>query len=152
MLKSTVLGGVAALATIAVVATGATVVAQDTIAQRKELMKAVGGASKTGSQLAKGDIPYDAAKASEAMGTIAANWEAFTKLLPKGSDTGGETTASPKIWENFKDFETKGQKMASDAATAQKAAASGADAFKGAFGEVAKNCRACHEVYRVQKR
>ncbi len=152
MFKSTVLGGVAALATIAVVATAATVVAQDTIAQRKELMKGVGGASKTGSQLAKGEIPYDAAKASEAMGTIASNWAAFTKLFPKGSETGGETTASPKVWESFKDFEDKGQKLASDAVTAQKAAASGADAFKGAFGEVAKNCRACHEVYRVQKK
>lgn len=152
MLKSTVLGGVAALATIAVAATGATVLAQDTIAKRKELMKAVGGASKTGSQLVKGEIPYDAAKASEAMGTIVTSWAAFTKLFPKGTETGGETTASPKVWESFKDFEDKGQKLASDAATAQKAAASGADAFKGAFGEVAKNCRACHEVYRVQKK
>ncbi len=152
MLRLKVLGGAAALAAIAIAATGAVVVAQDTIAQRKALMKAVGGASKTGSQIAKGDIPFDAAKASEAMDTIATSWNAFTKLLPKGSETGGETTASPKIWENFKDFEDKGQKMASDAATAQKAAASGADAFKGAFGEVAKNCRACHEVYRVQKR
>ncbi|WP_072387378.1 cytochrome c [Hyphomicrobium sp. CS1BSMeth3] len=151
MKKSSVLAGVAVLATIAVGATGVSVVAQDTIAQRKALMKAVGGASKTGSQMAKGEVPFDAAKASEAMGTIATSWAAFAKLFPKGSETGGETTASPKIWESFKDFEDKGAKLASDATAAQKAAANGADAFKAAFGDVTKNCGGCHKPYRIQK-
>jgi cytochrome c556 len=151
MKKSSVLAGVAVLATIAVGATGVSVVAQDTIAQRKALMKAVGGASKTGSQMAKGEAPFDAAKASEAMGTIATSWAAFAKLFPKGSETGGETTASPKIWESFKDFEDKGAKLASDATAAQKAAANGADAFKAAFGDVTKNCGGCHKPYRIQK-
>ncbi|ODT30943.1 MAG: hypothetical protein ABS54_00950 [Hyphomicrobium sp. SCN 65-11] len=151
MKKSSVLAGVAVLATIAVGATGVSVVAQDTIAQRKALMKAVGGASKTGSQMAKGEAPFDAAKANEAMGTIATSWAAFAKLFPKGSETGGETTASPKIWESFKDFEDKGAKLASDATAAQKAAANGADAFKTAFGDVTKNCGGCHKPYRIQK-
>mgnify|MGYP000081769534 FL=1 len=151
MKKSSVLAGVAVLATIAVGATGVSVVAQDTIAQRKALMKAVGGASKAGSQTAKGEVPFDAAKASEAMGTIATSWAAFAKLFPKGSETGGETTASPKIWESFKDFEDKGAKLASDATAAQKAAANGADAFKTAFGDVTKNCGGCHKPYRIQK-
>ena len=140
------------MATIAVVATAVGVVAQDTISQRKALMKAVGGASKTGAQMTKGEIPFDATKAAEAMGTIATSWAAFVKLFPKGSETGGETTASPKLWESFNDFEAKGQKLASDAATAQKAAASGEDTFKAAFGEVGKNCRGCHETYRIQKK
>jgi cytochrome c556 len=151
MRKTILLGGVAILATIAVGASGFTVVAQDTIAQRKALMKAVGGASKTGSQMAKGEVPFDAAKASEAMGTIATSWAAFVKLFPKGSETGGETTASPKVWESFKDFEDKGAKLVSDAATAQKAAANGADAFKAAFGDLTKNCGGCHQPYRIKK-
>lgn len=151
MKKSSVLAGIALLATIAVGATGVTVVAQDAVGQRKALMKAVGGASKTGSQMAKGEVPFDAAKASEAMGTIATSWAAFAKLFPKGSETGGETTASPKIWESFKDFEDKGAKLASDATIAQKAAANGADAFKAAFGDVTKNCGGCHKPYRIQK-
>jgi len=152
MMRTTILGGVAILATIAVGVSGFTVVAQDTIAQRKALMKAVGGASKTGSQMAKGEIPFDAAKASEAMGTIVTSWAAFVKLFPKGSETGGETTASPKIWESFKDFEDKGATLVSAATTAQKAAANGADAFKAAFGDVGKNCGSCHQPYRIQKR
>lgn len=151
MIKSKLLGGIAGLATVAVVASGAGL-AQDAIGQRKALMKAVGGSSKTGSDMAKGSIPFDAAKAGEAMGTIATNWATFVKLFPAGTETGGETTASPKVWQSFKDFEDKGAKFAADAAAAQKAAANGADAFKAAFGEVAKNCRGCHEAYRVPKR
>jgi cytochrome c556 len=152
MMRSRVLGGVAILATIAVAATGVSVVAQDAIGQRKELMKGVGGASKTGSQMVKGEVPFDATKAADSMGTIAKNWIAFVKLFPKGSETGGETTASPKIWESFKDFEEKGQKLANDATAAQKAAANGADSFKTAFGEVTKNCKGCHDAYRIPKK
>ncbi len=152
MKKSRLLAGVAVLATIAVGATGVTVVAQDAVGQRKALMKAIGGASKTGSQMVKGEVPFDAAKAGEAMGTIATSWAAFVKLFPKGSETGGETTASPKIWESFKDFEDKGAKLASDATAAQKAAANGADAFKAAYSDLTKNCGGCHQPYRIQKK
>lgn len=148
---SKALGGVAVIATIAVAASGVGVVAQDAIAQRKALMKSVGGASKTGAQMTKGEVPFDAAKAAEAMGTIATSVSGAVKLFPKGTETGGETTASPKIWENFKDFQDKSQKLADDATAAQKAAANGADAFKTAFGEVTKNCRGCHQPYRIQK-
>jgi cytochrome c556 len=152
MSKSIVLGGIAIAATLAVAMTGVSVVAQDVISQRKAMMKAVGGSAKTGSQMVKGEAPFDAAKAGEAMGTIATSWTGFVKLFPKGTETGGETTASPAIWENFKDFESKGQKLASDAAAAQKAAANGADAFKAAFGEVTKNCGGCHKPFRIPKK
>lgn len=152
MLKSKVLGAIAVLTTIAVGATAITVVAQDTVSQRKVLMKAVGGASKTGSQMAKGEVPFDAAKAAEAMGTLVTSWPAFVKLFPKGTETGGETTASPKVWESFKDFEDKGVSFVSAATAAQKAAANGADAFKAAFGEVGKSCGNCHQTYRIQKK
>ena len=115
-------------------------------------MKSVGGSSKTGADMVKGTVPYDAQKAGDAMGTIATGWATFAKLFPKGSETGGETTASPKVWESFADFDAKGKKFASDAAAAQKAAANGADAFKAAFGEVTKNCKGCHDAYRVPKK
>jgi cytochrome c556 len=115
-------------------------------------MKSVGASTKTGSQMAKGEVPFDAAKASEAMGTIATGWAEFAKHFPKGSETGGETTVSPKVWESFADFDEKGKKFASDAAAAQKATANGADAFKASFGEVTKNCKGCHDVYRIPKK
>lgn len=151
MSRSKYLAGLSLLAGAAVVLSGVAV-AQDAIAKRKELMKAVGGATKESGQMVKGEIPFDAAKATAHMNTIANGWGEFAKQYPKGSETGGETTAAPKIWETFADFDEKGKKMAADAALATKASVQGADAFKAAFGEVTKNCKSCHDVYRIQKK
>ncbi|MDX2157839.1 MAG: cytochrome c [Hyphomicrobiaceae bacterium] len=150
MSKSKFLAGLSILAGVAVIASGVAV-AQDAIAKRKELMKAVGGATKASGQMVKGEIPYDAAAAKKHMETIANGWGDFAKQFPKGSEKGGETTAAPKIWETFKDFDDKGKKMAADAAKAAAEAGKGADAFKAAFGEVTKNCKGCHDAYRVKK-
>ena len=151
MTRSRVLIGLSVLAAAAVVASGVSV-AQDAIAKRKAVMKAVGGATKASAQMVKGEVPFDAAKAKASMDTIASGWEEFAKQFPKGSETGGETTAAPKIWESFADFDAKGKKFAADAAKASAAAAKGADEFKTAFGAVTKNCKGCHETYRVKKK
>ncbi len=151
MLKTRVLAGVGAVAGIAMAITGVAV-GQDVIAQRKELMKQVGGATKTSSDMIKGDKPYDAKAAEAAATTIAQNWGQFVKLFPENAKTGGETTAAPKIWEDTKDFEAKGAVMAMAAQEAAKSAANGAEAFKTSFSEVTKNCKGCHEAYRIPKK
>lgn len=146
-----VLVGLGMLAGVAVGATGIAV-GQDVIAQRKELMKGVGGASKTASEMVKGEKPYDAKAAETAMSTIAKHWVMFAKLFPDNSKTGGDTTAAAKIWEDPKGFEERGAKMAKDAEAAAAAAGNGLDAFKASFSEVAKNCKGCHEGYRIPKK
>lgn len=151
MSRSKFLAGLSVLAGAAVVLSGVAV-AQDAIAKRKAVMKAVGGATKESGQMVKGEIPFDAAKATAHMKTIAEGWGDFAKQFPKGSETGGETTAAPKIWESFADFDSKGKKMAADAAKAQAEAGKGAEPFKAAFGEVTKNCKGCHDAYRVPKK
>lgn len=150
MSKSKLLAGLSILAGIAVIASGVAI-AQDPIAKRKELMKAVGGATKESGQMVKGEIPFDASKAKANMDTIAGGWAEFAKQYPKGSETGGETTAAPKIWQTFEDFDTKGKKMAADAAAAATAAGKGLEPFKASFGEVTKNCKGCHDDYRIKK-
>jgi cytochrome c556 len=150
MQKSKILAGLSIVAGLGVVLSGAAV-GQDAIAKRKAIMKSVGGATKTGGQMAKGEIPFDAAKAKESMSTIANGWAEFATLYPKGTETGGETTAAPKIWETFDDFDSKGKAMAASAAKAATAASGGLDAFKVSFGEVTKSCKSCHDSYRVKK-
>jgi cytochrome c556 len=150
MSRSKVLVGLSLVAGLAVIASGA-VVAQDAIAKRRELMKAVGGATKQSTQMVKGEIPFDAAKAKASMDTIGNLWGEFAKLFPKGTEAGGETTAAPKIWQSFADFEDKGKKMAADAAVASAAAGQGLEPFKAAFGEVAQSCKGCHQDYRIKK-
>lgn len=150
MSKSKVLASLSILAGVAVIASGVAT-AQDPIAKRKDIMKAVGGATKESGQMVKGEIPFDATKAKANMEKISGGWAEFSKQFAKGSETGGETTAAPKIWQSFEDFDTKGKKMAGDAAKAAASAGQGLEPFKASFGEVTKNCKGCHDDYRVKK-
>ncbi|GAB4225165.1 MAG: cytochrome c [Methyloligellaceae bacterium] len=142
------------LAISGLVAAGVTtaIAAGDPIKERKELMKnVVGKNTKLAGGMVKGEVPFDAAKAAEAMKAIAAAPEKFITLFPKGSETGGETTAAPKIWEDRKGFEDWATKLNKAATAASEAAGQGADAFKVAFGELVKTCKGCHQSYRIKK-
>jgi cytochrome c556 len=82
-------------------------VGQDTaIPARQELMKMNGAAAKAASDMIKGTTPYDAVKAADAMKIIAANLEQFPSLFPPGSESGGDTKASAKIWDDKAGFAT----------------------------------------------
>lgn len=131
-------------------ALGATaVVAQSNpIAERKEIMKGVGAAAKSGAGLAKGG--YDNAKAQAIFATYVAAAAKMPTLFPDNSKTGGETTASPKIWEDMNGFKAGWAKFEADAKAAQ-ASVKDLDSFKVAFGGLGKNCGGCHETYRVSK-
>lgn len=134
------------------IALGATaVIAQsNAIAERKETMKGVGAAAKNGAALAKGETPYDNAKGQAVFATFAAAAAKMPSLFPDDSKTGGETTASPKIWEDMNGFKAGFAKFEAEAKAAQ-ASVKDLDSFKVAFGNMGKNCGACHEVYRIKK-
>lgn len=148
MSKSKLLAGLSLAAGLAMVASGVSV-AQDAIAKRKEYMKAVGAASKLSNEMIKGEKPFDAAAAKDAMTKISGGWAEFAKSFPKGTETGGETTASPKVWEDPKGFSEKGEAMAK-AATAAAASTTKED-FAEKFKAVA-TCKGCHDVYRIPKK
>ena len=114
-------------------------------------MKGIADATKVSAEMVQGKTPWDAAAAKGAMATIAANAEIFPTLFPAGTETGGDTEASPKIWEVKSDFDAISAKMAAAAQAAGTAADGGLDAFKPAFGAMAANCKACHQDYRIQK-
>ena len=132
------------------VAFGATaVLAQSAaIAERKAVMKGVGGAAKTGAGFAKGSTPYDNAKAVEVFVIYANAAAKMPALFPDDSKTGGETTAAPKIWADKAAFTAAFAKFEADSKAAQ-ASVKDVDSFKAAFGAMGKHCGACHETYRV---
>ena len=137
---------------VSAIAIGITVVAaqSDPIATRKATMKEVGAQTKTGSGMAKGEIPYDQTKAQTMFTTYVDASAKMPSLFPENSKTGGDTAALPAIWTNKADFDTRFQKFGADA----KAAASAVkdlDSFKTAFTGVTKNCGGCHENYRAKK-
>ena len=141
-----------AVAAFSVAFAGVAIGQDSPIPARQELMKMNGAAMKAASQMAKGEKPYNEAEAAEAMKIIADDMDSFPGLFPADSMDGGDTRASPKIWEDMDGFKAAAAKAASNARAAQAAAADGVDAFKMALGAVGASCGSCHEDYRLSKK
>lgn len=139
---------VAALVLVA----GVTAVAaqQDPIAERKALMKTNGQQAAASAAMVKGEAPFDLAKAKAAFATFENTAAKAGALFPPTSKTGGDTIASPKIWEAKADFDARLAKLGTEAKAAGESVKD-LDTFKAAFGGVMKNCVSCHEEYRVKK-
>lgn len=124
----------------------------DALEDREAIMKGFGEAMKTLVPVAKGEAAFDAAVVAAALGKIdeGAKKIDVAVLFPAGSNT-GESTASPKIWEDMAGFTAKMDKFKADAAAAAAAKPADVDAFKATFGGLAGNCGGCHEAYRIKK-
>ncbi len=123
--------------------------AQDPIQQRQAAMKSVGGAAKQAGGMLKGAQPYDATVALAALTKMNEVAMTYADYFPEGSETGSDTKASPKIWEDRAGFEAAVAKFEADTAAAVAAAPADLDAFKAAFGAVGANCGTCHKAYRL---
>jgi cytochrome c556 len=120
------------------------------IKQRQDIMEANGDAMKVVTAMVKGERPYDAKAAADAMKAIHDSAPKFVTLFPEGTEKGEKTKAKPEIWKNKKDFEDWGKQLQDDTTKAQAAAAGGLDSFKTAFAAVGKTCGGCHTDYRVK--
>lgn len=122
----------------------------EAIAERKALMREVGAATRTGTQMAREQIPFDAAKAREVFAVYQKSADQMPGLYPKGTETGGETSASPAVFFDPAGFKAAFAKFGADAkAAAEKS--TDLEAFKAAFADVSRNCGSCHQTYRVQR-
>lgn len=139
------------LAAVALVGFGSMALAvDDPVKARQEKMKSIGDSMKLLGQMAKGEVDYDAARAETAVQTIHTSIQGFTELFPEGSNV-GETEAAPKIWEDMDGFKTIAGNLSEASAAAAPVAAQGLDALKGALGGIGKNCKECHDSYRIKK-
>jgi cytochrome c556 len=139
------------LVALALAAAASAAIAQgDPIAERRAVMKSVGAATATGNRMAKGEAPFELAKAQEVLKTYAAAADRMHTYYPDGAKSGGETTASPKIWENQADFRKRFDDWAADI---KKAAANtkDLDTFKAEFTTVTRACGGCHQAYRISR-
>jgi cytochrome c556 len=124
----------------------------DPILDRQALMKERGKIAGGISKVVKGEEPFDAAAVLTQLQALQANAEKIDidALFPAGSDT-GDTTASPKIWEDMAGFKAANDKYIADIKAATAAAPADVDTLKTQFGTIASNCGACHQTYRVKK-
>lgn len=141
------------LSVAAILAVGATIAygqgagGAAAIAERKAAMKAVGGANKGLTDMAKGDVPFDAAKAAAGFKTMEDSLVKSKALFPDDSKSGGDTQALPAVWEKKADFMAKFDKAVADAKAAGAASKTEA-AFKDQHKAMVSNCGGCHKDYR----
>lgn len=137
---------------ISMLALAASAAFADPVLDRQALMKErgkiVGGLSK----VVKGEEPFDAAAVLTQLQALQANAEKFDAdaLFPAGSDT-GDTTASPKIWQDMAGFNAAQDKYLADVKAAVAAAPADADALKAQVGAIGSDCGTCHQGYRIKK-
>lgn len=136
---------------VAALASGLTAVlaTSDPIAERRNTMKAVGAATREAAAIAKGEAPFEAAKAQALFKVYVDAAGKLPSLYPESAKSGGETTASPKIWEDQAGFKAALAKFGSDGAAGM--AVTDLAEFRTAFGAATKNCSSCHEAYRIKK-
>src|SRR4051812_6922462 len=141
------------LSAVAAVALGATAVLAQNLApikERQETMKKTNDDTKVLTAMAKGEAPFDAAKAQALLSGIEERTKKVATLFPDDSKTGEKTRAKPEVWQKKADFDAKLTELVTVVADA-KAKASSADAFKAAFPGVIKSCDNCHESYRAPR-
>ena len=145
MMRSLLLGAAFVMGASVVLAQG------DVITQRRDLMKANGEVTRTGTQMVKGEVPFDLTKAKQILQTYANAADKMHTYFPENSKTGGETRAAPKIWENQAEFRKRFDDWGADIKKAS-AQVKDLDSFKEAFSNITKACDGCHETYRLPRR
>jgi len=119
------------------------------IQKRQTLMKKSGEEAKIGTEMIKGERPFDAAKVQEIYAAFANDAEQMPTLFPDCSKTGAKTTAASAIWERMDDFKAAIAKFADDIKAAQ-GNTKDLDGLKANFQTIGKNCSGCHQSFRIR--
>ncbi len=120
----------------------------DPIKTRQGLMKRNDEQGRVLGQMARGRVPFDPAKADTAFANFADTAAQLPNLFPDNSKTGGDTKASPKIWENRADFDAKIAEFAKVVAE-NRPKVTTLDGMKGTFPPHGGACDNCYDSYRL---
>lgn len=123
----------------------------DPVTLRMNMMSQVGAAAKLAGAMVKGEAPFDARVAESVLRTIHGVALGYGGMFGEGTDFGHDTTAAPAIWEDREGFDEALTKFIADTRAAVQASPDDLDAFRAAFQQVAGNCKACHEDFRIRK-
>ena len=134
---------------------GSAIAAENPISTRKAMMQNVVTAAKLGGAMLKGQLDYNPVAGQLVLRVMNQASLAVGELFPKGSETGMETTASPKIWSDRAGFVKALAKFQADTSAGfmkpEDLEFFDKQAFGEAFGQAVTNCKACHQEYRVKK-
>ncbi len=147
MKRTMIVAGVLLLGASAVMADQKLAVEQDNLmrAQGKAMFLVIG-------KMVKGDAPYDQKAVDDALAQLESDVAKIKTTFatdPKEDVANAKLGASPKIWQNKADFDSKippVQKAIADA----KGKITNLDQLKVAFKSITDRCGDCHETYRVK--
>jgi cytochrome c556 len=122
---------------------------QDIIDKRQTLMKKSGAAAKIGTEMIKGERPFEMAQVQQIYAAFTEDATQMPTLFPDCSKTGNKTTAAPAIWQKMDDFKAAIAKFAADIKAAQDSTKD-VDTLKANFTTIGKNCSSCHQTFRVK--
>lgn len=112
---------------------------------RQDLMKVVGGSTKTLGDMAGGKVAFDAAAAQAAKDAlVAASLDIEAKFMTATTDP--EQDSRPEVWTNWEDFLVKAKAL-TDAATALDPAST--ESIGAGMAGVGGSCSSCHKAYRL---
>lgn len=120
---------------------------------RHKMMENAAFSIKAGSGIVRRRVPYDDAKAEaimRLMRTTADNMlEHFGLESQPGPDS--KSMASSRIWSDWRGFKKQVQQFRNVAAAAEQGASDGPAAFAAGLISVQKECKSCHEIYKLRK-
>ena len=132
---------------VAVLSIGATLAyAQnlDVIKQRRDVMKSIATAGTANFKMLRGQAPFDLATVQAGLKVYQAEAVKLKGLFPDDAKTGGDTDASPKIWQQRPEFEAAVDTFVTGAKAAAGAITDEAS-FKAEYPKVVASCGGCHK-------
>ena len=137
------------LALVAGVALAHSGVKNPAVMARMNLMSDTAAQAKIIGQMAKGETPFDAAKARAAAKAIA-DHAAKTPELFQDREDDPKSEARPAIWDDFADFTKKAEEMRKVALGAANSIQSAED-LEPAMQALGAGCKSCHTPYRAKR-
>jgi len=122
---------------------------EDPADERHEMMEEMGDAAGALGAMLKGEAEFDSVTAMDSFIYMRESADVFVDLFPEGSYTGGEKKAAEAVWTDRAGFDQHWADFTAKVDTAIAAEPQSLDALKPVTNGVLKECKACHEDYRI---
>lgn len=132
------------------VASLSAVAGDDPIHERHEMMEGVRDGAKAIGGMIKGEQAFDSVVAMDALLVWQRAAEGFGSLFPEGTYTGEPDGAREEVWSNREEFDRLLAEFGEKVNMAIENNPQSAEELGAAAGPIFKNCKKCHEGFRIE--
>jgi len=127
------------------------IASEDPIEARQELMEGARDGVKAIGAMLKRETPFDSDEAMNGLQAMQKAANEAGELFPEGSETGHDTEAKSTVWTDREGFDQELADFAVNVEAAIAANPQNLDTLNTVMKPIFKNCKSCHEGYRVEK-